>query len=472
MSSFRRDILLVLLTNLISKPLWLITDNLVQNQVGHATYGLIGALLAIGQWAWVFSDWGLYALVVREVAKAQPSSLSVGSTAFTLKLSLSVAAILLFAGIGWWIGYRAESFLWLLAAIGYQMGLGYIQFFRSFFQGDQRFRVEAILSALDKIFILIGLLLLWRILNGRVYLATLMMGSLLAALAAGAWVQQSYGQLRLHFSLTQMRAIFLQSTSFALLIQVSSLSERMNQVLLERLAGAHENGLYWGAYRWHSAALVYSWTVLPLFFARFARLRSQNTSELPTTFITGLLLNSLPLIGVAGLFIAAPELFTLLFTQSTSQEIERIQRVLRILGLALASHAMFEVFSTYITSTGREKAVLRLMVIAIFLNALWGSLGVTFAQERGAAWALVAHYLFCGIGYVWIFHRLEDFKAPLLLLAKLWAFFLSYSGILWGITQYFSLTLPTKLAVAVLLWLSLAYLFGLLQQLYYASRFR
>lgn len=472
MSSFRRDIVLVLLTNLISKPIWLIADNLVQNHVGHSTYGLIGALLAIGQWAWVLSDWGLYALVVREIAKRQSAYSSVGSVAFTLKLILSAVAILLFAGLGWWLGYRAESFLWLLAAIGYQMSLGYIQFFRSFFQGDQRFRVEAILSALDKALILIGLLLLWRILSGRTYLATLMTGSFLAALAAGIWVRYIYGPLRICFSPAELRWAFLQSTSFALMIQVTGFNEKINQVLLERIVGAHENGLYWGAYRWYSAAMVYSWTVLPLFFARFAHLRSQNAPELPSTFITGLLLNSLPLIGVAGLFIAAPELFTLLFTQSTPQEVERMHAVLQILGVALASNAIFEVFSTYITATGHEKTVLRLMIVALTLTTLFGSLAVTFLQERGAAWALVASYLFCGVGYVWIFHRLGDIKVPRLLLAKLWLFFLAYSGALWKISEYFSFALPAKVAAAAILWLGFAYLLGLLQKLYHASRFR
>lgn len=472
MNSFRRDIIIVLLTNLISKPLWLIADNLVQNQVGHTTYGLIGALLAMGQWAWMLSDWGLYALVVREVARDQSTCSSVGSAAFTLKLSLSVAAVLLFAGLGWGLGYRAQSFLWLLAAIGYQVGLGYIQFFRSFFQGDQRFRVEAILSALDKALILIGLLLLWRILSGSIYLATLMTGSLLAALTAGIWVQRRYGSLRLCFSPSELRWAFLQSTSFALMIQVAGFNEKINQVLLERIVGAHENGLYWGAYRWYSAAMVYSWTVLPLFFARFARLRSQNAPELPSTFITGVLLNSLPLIGVAGLFIATPELFTLFFSHSTPQEVERIQTVLQILGVGLAGNAIFEVFSTYITATGHEKAVLRLMIGALSMSAVLGSVGVIFLQERGAAWTLVASYFFCGLGYVWIFHRLGDMKVPFSLLAKLWLFFLTYSGALWKISKYFSSNLVAKVATAALLWFALAYVFGLLQQLYHASRFR
>jgi hypothetical protein len=87
--------------------------------------------------------------------------------------------------------------------------------------------------------------------------------------------------MEIAFTATLLRRLM----PYTLLVLVSGLNERINQVLIERLSGPYENGLYLGAYRWFGASLMYLWIVLPIFYARFASLGHRPTRNLWRTFL-------------------------------------------------------------------------------------------------------------------------------------------------------------------------------------------
>lgn len=446
--TFQRDLLITLMANLLSKPAWLIADNLIQNQIGHKAYGLIGALLGLGQWATAIADWGLYALVTREMARSPDQYSSLSATTLTLKLWLSLIAFGLFTGLGWLIGYRqAPAFVWLLLLLLYQISLSYLQFFRAYFQGTQSFRIDALFSALEKALLLFFLAVFWQSLTAQGYVGLLLLSGMLSAGIAGVWVRLRYGPFSWQERFEPLWTTFRQMTPFALMGYVSAINERINQILLERWIGAYENGLYWGAYRWLSAAMMYLWIVMPLFFARFARLGRQKSPELWRTFVWGHLVAALPLIGIAGVFLAEPRLFLFLFSRSTPTELSTMSAILQTMALPLTLNGLFIIYSTYLTAVGYEWIALKLMLIAVAANVLTCVVVLPLWAGVGAAIALGVSYAVYGLGYVWAFRKVAPIPVPLSVLFRLGMLALFYEGSLLALSH---LPLPTSVRLPLI----------------------
>ncbi|MEN3041014.1 MAG: oligosaccharide flippase family protein [Bacteroidia bacterium] len=470
MKPFQRDLGIVLLANLVSKPIWLIADNLAQNQIGHEAYGLIAALLGIGQWAIAIADWGLYALVTREMARGMEQYRHLSSVTLSLKLILTLLAGGIFIGLGWLLGYRGKAFIWLVALIAYQLALSYLQYFRAYFQGAQQFRIDALFSAAEKLLVLLLLGATWHMLSGDLYVGILLVAGGGTALLSGLAVWRAYGSPSLSSKGSALWATFRQMTPFALMGYATAINERLNQILLERWISPYANGLYWGAYRWFSAAMMYLWITLPLFFARFAKLGRRRTPELWKTFIWGQLVSSLPLIGVAGVFIGAPEAFLWLFTRSSAEELTHMSHILQSLAFALTLNGLTAIYSTYLTAVGYEWIAFWLMVGASMLNFISCLFLIPWGAGIGAGIALGISYAFHGAGFVWIFQKVAPIPAPLSLLLKL-----GLLAILHGATVFFARQMggfwPALLTagIGILLW---GWILGLLRPLKYAIRHR
>lgn len=470
--TFQRDLLITLIANLLSKPAWLLADNLIQNQIGHEAYGLIGALLGLGQWATAIADWGLYALVTREMARVPDQYSTLSATTLTLKLWLSLAAFGLFTGLGWLIGYRqAPAFVWLLLLLLYQISLSYLQFFRAYFQGTQSFRIDALFSALEKGILLLLLGLFWQSLTADRYVGFLLLSGILSAGMAGVWVRLRYGPFSWQPRLAPLWAAFRQMTPFALMGYVSAINERINQILLERWIGAYENGLYWGAYRWLSAAMMYLWIVMPLFFARFARLGRQKSPELWRTFVWGHLVAALPLIGIAGVFLAEPRLFLFLFSRSTPAELATMSAILQTMALPLTLNGLFIIYSTYLTAVGYEWIALRLMLLAVVANILTCAFLLPIWAGVGAAIALGVSYAVYGVGYVWAFHKVAPIPVPFSVLLRLAVLALTYEGGMLALS-YLSLSTGIRLTLAPVLFALCAWISQIYPLWRYAHRHR
>lgn len=470
MSPFRRDLAIVLLANLLSKPIWLIADNLVQNRIGHADYGLIGALLGLGQWATAIADWGLYALVTREMARSTDRYSTINRATFPLKLILTALSGALFIGLGWGIGYRGKAFLWLVALIGYQLVLSYLQYFRAYFQGAQQFRIDAIFSAAEKVVVLLLLAGTWSVLNGDLYVGILLAAGGITAAVSGGTVWRQYGRFSLRAEPATLWNAFRQMTPFALMGYTTALNERLNQILLERWVGAYENGLYWGAYRWFSAAMMYLWIVLPMFFARFAKLGRVPSPEVAQTFRWGHLVSSLPILAVAGLFVGAPGIFLWLFTESSPTEIAQMSAILQTLAIPLALNGLTAIYSNYLTAVGYEWSAFLLMVGASGINFLLCTLLLKPLAGVGAALALGGSYLFYGAGFVWIFRKVSGLRDTEALLMRLFLLAIVYLGALFIIGRYASVA--WTLVGAVLIFAGLAWILGIFQAWYHAHRHR
>jgi O-antigen/teichoic acid export membrane protein len=412
MKGLRGDIALTLLSHLITKPLWLITDNLIQDRLGHDTYGLISALGSLASWANVVADWSFSYHITRQVAQAPHLTVTIASQSLFPKVLLSFTAWGLFLFVGYLWGYRETSLWWLGGLLVYHVCLAGIQYFRSFFQGHQRFRTDALLGNAEKAILILLLMAFWGQLSGGLYIGLLAAGGVGGLILVGIWAVRQLGPFEWRFQLTELRSLGVQLTPYALLVLVSGFNERLNQVLIERLSSAYENGLYTGAYRWFSAATMYLWIVLPIFYARFALVGYRPTAQLWRTFLMGQLTAALPLLGITLVMLVEPRLFLIFFQHSSENELQAMATNLQILSVAATLNALFNIYSTHLTANGREGIALSIMLMASVLNVAVCMGLIPIFGAQGGAYGLLASYVFFSVGYYVVFMRWVGLPRP------------------------------------------------------------
>src|SRR5690606_1576861 len=201
-------------------------------------------------------------------------------TVFPVKIALALLFPVFMTGVGWFLGYDTNT-LYLLAIIAFTFGITqFILFFRATLQGNQNFNVDAVGSVADKfllVFFVLALLPIGLSLENFVYARTLATG--LAFLALYFLITRLYGKLRIKLNRRHLKELLRESLPFALITLVYGINERVDIVMLERLSSAKEAGLYAGPYRWVDAVMMYLWTILPIFFAKFALTVKDKTEQ-------------------------------------------------------------------------------------------------------------------------------------------------------------------------------------------------
>ena len=394
-------------------------ENLVQDRLGHATFGLITALSALTLVVAALSDLGLTPYTVQRVA-AEPSFLAeTFPTLLPLRGALNFVALAAMLLVGWGLGYRGTD-LGYLAIIGAALLLAqYGQFLRGTLQAHQKFNTDAVLSVAEK-FVLLGAVLVLLPLG-----LTLprYMGARLGAVAFTTVLTYGlmtwfFGRIRYRWRGPVARTALRASLPFALMTLLYGINERIDMVMLERLASPTEAGYYAGAYRWVDAVMMYAWTVLPLFFARFASVPGNAIAQRELLRF-GQRILTLPLLFVVAFMLFRGEVVFWQFIHSSPAEIVRMTLCLKVLFVNVLIHAFFAIYSTLLTSTTHERAVSWLVAGSIALNI---GLNLVFLPRFGAVAAAV-DTLVCAavvsVGYLVLVARRTEVGVPARLLARL-----------------------------------------------------
>ena len=407
--------------NLLVKPGWVLLENAVQNRLGHATFGLVAACSALAVVVATLADLGLTQFTVQRLATEPNFADSQFPTLLPMRGLLTAAAWLLLLGVGWALGYRAGQ-LGLLAAVGGGLLLTqYAQFLRAPVQARQHFNTDAVLSVIEKLLafgLVLVLLLAGQLGLGSYVGARLAASAFTAALFLGL-LRRLFGRLPHRWPRRRAAGQLLRaSMPFAFIALLYGINERVDMVLLERLSSAREAGYYAGAYRWLDAAMMYSWTVLPLFFARFAH-AAARPRELRQLLWFGQRVAALPLLLAVAFVLFRGEVLFWQFKRSTGPELAQMTLCLKILFLNVLVNAFFAIYSTLLTGTHHQRPVSWLVAASIGLNL---TLNLLLLPHYGAV-AAAANTLLCALlvsgGYVWLVRRRMGVAVPWHLLARL-----------------------------------------------------
>lgn len=408
-----------MLLNLLVKPGWVLIENLVQDRIGHEAMGTFAALLNFALILATVSDLGITQHTTKRVA-AEPGFLpEYFPTVLPLRGALGLLFLLVIVAGGWLSGYRGHTLL-LLALIGSGLLLTqYAQFLRGAVQAHQHFNTDAWLSVLEKA-LLLGLVLVLVPLGITLdnYVGARTVAAAFTFVLLYGLITRLFGRTPWRPRRAQAAELLRGALPFALITLLYGVNERIDMYMIERLSAPREAGYYVGAYRWVDAVMMYLWTVLPLFFAKFAHsLHSRDEQRELLWF--GQRVATVPLLFVCAFVLFHGELLFFQFSRSTPAEIARMTLCAQLLFLNVLVQAFFAIYSTLLTSTSHERPVSWLVAGSIGLNI---GLNLLLLPRYGAV-AGALNTLICAVvvsgGYVALVQRRAGVAVPWALLGRL-----------------------------------------------------
>ncbi len=455
---FVSNLLLLLFLNFLVKPAWIFgIDLTVQNRVGAEEYGLYFALFNFSMVFNIILDLGLNHYNNQAVARNKPEVVRNFSNLTSLKFFLGLVYLLIMIVVGYTVGYRDIAFRLMLILTFNQFLASLILFFRSSLSGMQFFKADSILSVIDKglMIVLCGFLLfgLEEVIEFNIiYYALAQTASyVLASLIAFIMVWKKVRVFTLRISFKSYRKGLRRSVPYALLILLMSLYTRVDGIMLERLVGSYENGIYAASFRLldmvNQLGYLFGVLLLPMFGAMLGR--KENVSNL-TRLSFNLIFTVLWAVALIGYF-NAEQIMSALYRVSDPS----LAPVFKLLIASSIGFGTTFIFGTLLTAA-RELRLLNIIAVSGFLlNIVMNFILIPYYGAEGAAIATVFTQLLTAIVQVIYSFRRINLVFPKVYPLRLLSFILVTMLLIWFI-HGLNLALIPSLLLSLVLSLTLS----------------
>lgn len=389
---FFSNLILLILVNLLVKPISLfVVDAGFQNQLGHAEYGIYFSLLNFSLLFNILLDFGINNYTTRSVAQQPHKAKRLFGSVFILRIVLFIFYIVVLLISGLIIGYegRALSILCLLGVN--QFIILCIAFLRSHFAGFHYFKLDAILSILDRcLLILSGVYFLFYF-EGALTIEIfvwIQFFTYIVSFAVGYLLFLKYIDTPIFsFNLRLSWAILKRSLPFATLIVLMLVYSRLDSVLLERLhdTGAEQAGIYAQGYRLLDAFYMFGMIFAGLLYPMFSRFLAEKRSAIfPLLQAAGDLLIGSAIV-IAFICIYNSDLFLSLIYDDYLQAINPFKWLI----LSFIAICMNFIFGTLLTASGNLTILNWISFLGIVLNV---ALNIFLIPKYGALGAAITTF--------------------------------------------------------------------------------
>ncbi len=472
---FLKNLVLLLVLNLMIKPFWLLgIDRTVQNSVGAADYGFYFALFNFSFLFSILLDFGITNFNNRNIAQNTQLIKKHLSNIVVIKfLLLAFYLVFTFAG-ALIIGYsKAQINMLFFLAIN-QFIAGFILYLRSNLSGLHYFKTDAFISILDRsmIIIICGVLLWGNVLSDFkieyfVYAQTT--SYLITAVITFFIVLKKSESVffRLNWNFAFILIIIKKSIPFALLVLLMTFYNRVDSVMLERMLkdGSVFSGIYASAYRILDASNMIAYLFAVLLLPIFAKMikQSQPVNDLVKLSFT-LLITAAIIVGVAALFYSG-EIMRLLYSIHPDESIETYNyrivesaRVFSFLMMCFIAICSNYIFGTLLTANGNLKFLNIVALSGLTLNFVLNLLLIPVYKSSGAAFASLLTQILVATAQIWLSIKIFKMKVNYGYIVKLFIFIVSVlminfffvnSGLRWHYSLLLAVVLGLAVAVAI-----------------------
>lgn len=438
---FVTNLAFLLFLNLLVKPFWILgIDRAVQNEVGAAEYGFYFALFNFSFLLNILLDVGITNFNNRNIAQHNHLLQKHLSGILALRLILATTYIVINLIVAWFTGYLSEHPWMLIVLLINQALISLILYLRSNIAGLHLFRIDSIISVLDR-FIMITLcaILLWGGITDKPFRIEWFLWSqtfaysltaLFTLLILGSRVKRLTIKWDPRFSLI----ILKQSYPFAILILLMTFYNRIDPVILERMLpdGDVQSGIYAQAFRLldssNMIAYLFSGLLLPMFSQMIKQKKPlEELVELSFSFI------AVPAIMViaAGIFFSH-ELMGLMYVS----HIEETATVFTILINSFLAISSVYIFGTLLTANGNLKVLNIIALCGMLLNIVLNLLLIPRFKAVGAALAsMITQYLTAG-AQIYLAHLVFGFRLRWFLAARYAIFIFLTLSLFWFFSSF------------------------------------
>ena len=402
----------ILLANLIVKPLWLLGIEVgVQNAVGNEMYGFYFSIFDLAYIFNILLDLGVTNFNTRNIAQHPQLIGKHLSGILGIKLCLLALYLVVAFTVGALLGYGSQEFrllAWLTVA---QFLNSLILYLRSNFEGLLLFKWDSLFSVLDRVLmIVICGALLWSPLRERFNIYWFVYAQVVAyaatALLAFVVIARKARFKRLRWDWRFFLVILRKSAPFALLVLLMASYNRIDPILLRRLASDADAGIYAGAFRLLDALTMVAYLVsVPLLpvFSRLCREGGSCTDVLRIVFWPMMLFT----VGAAVLCaVFAEPLMRLLYHGNYAAYVP----VFRVVIFGIIPIGITYIFGTLLTAGGHLRQLNIFAATTLVLNVAVNLVLIPRFGAVGSAWASLTAQSFMALAQLVLAIRL--FRLP------------------------------------------------------------
>jgi O-antigen/teichoic acid export membrane protein len=292
-----------------------------------------------------------------------------------------------------------------------------IFYFRSNFAGLHLFKIDAILSVLDRLLLIIicAVLLYSSLITAPfqiewfIYAQTVTYGTTLLIALVLSIVK--IGKIRFSVKPIFSRALLRQSTPYALLILLMMLYTRMDAVMLERILpdGKEQAGIYAQGFRLLDAINMFAFLVAGLLLPIFARQIKHKESVVGVLQTSGLLLVGISLmVGISAAF-SSESLMSLIYHQEISASSNAFFWII----LSFIPISTGYAFGSLLTANGSMRILNQMALFGIVINVIANFILIPLYKAEGAAMATFFTQLGTALAQVFIVLKVFQLKIHL-----------------------------------------------------------
>ena len=395
------------------KPLYLFGVEVgVQNELGAEVYGVYFALLNSAFLLQIINDFGIQIFNNRQIALDRNQRRALVPGLIALKLILSALYLLLLGVLGHFL--NLVQFMPLLMLIGVNLILtSFVLFLRSGISGLGYYRIDSVLSVLDKFLMLIivgGMLIVSK--RGEFTLYHFILGQLASLFLTliFSWILiKNYSSLRLSwFSYKQLKNLAVKAMPYAIVVFLMTLYTRLDGVMIMSLLadGEYETGVYAAGYRILDALNMVAFLFAALLLPMFSNVQA-SPSQLRILLDAGfryMLILVIPSAVFGILF--REEIMMILYIQADSYWGD----VFALLIATFILMGMMYVFGTFLTAIGHVWSMNVLFATTVMLNVLLNFLLIPKYKAAGAATATLITQFFAVSGICVLCIRILSLK--------------------------------------------------------------
>ena len=406
--------------NLLIKPFYAFGIDLqVQNQLGMSEYGLYYALFNFSYLFQIVSDFGIQQYNSRFVAQHPKLLSKYLPHFFIIKGLLSLAFFGLSIITAFFLGYlQANIFPVLILLLINQVLITLIFYLRSNLSGLHLFRTDSLLSALDKLLLIIIMsLMLWGpwknilTIQSFVYAQTFT----LFVTAFIVWIilkSKIDGKIYFKWNQSILISVFRQSWPYAMAVFLMTAYTRLDAVMIERMLSGKEgeiqSGVYAYAYRLIDAFNMIGFLFASLLLPMYARMLKKNEG------LTDLLKTAYPwmffitIVLSFGVLFFGDELTYWILKEASPYAIS----VFKLLIWSSISSGIIYVFGTLLTSSGNLNKMNQIFAIGLTLNLIGNLMLIPAYGAWGAALSTLITQSFVALTeLVLVYKVIESSKA-------------------------------------------------------------
>jgi len=393
---FLSNLLLLIGINLLIKPFYLLViEAQVQERTGPSEFGIYFALLNISYILNIIPDLGITNWNNRHIA--QQGHVYRNELIQLIRLRSFLAAIYLIVCLVFVVTLNYDNHeikLMLLIAFNQVLATA-VLFMRSYLSGLHAFAADRIVSVFDRLLLIIllgGLLIITPAhehfpIEHLVLGQTLAYGITLLISFMLVWQRKTIDQKKNNYT---GKSILSASIPYATLIVLSMMSVRIDAVMLERISGSFEAGIYAMTFRLGDMLSMMSYLFAVMLLPIFSRMLSKN-ENINAVFLTAF---KLLFTGCAWLSVVIAFHSEWILDQLYNSHIQEASAVLPWTFAAAGLFSLQYTTGTLLTAAGKMKILIVISAIALCLNITLNFLLIPDSAAKGAGQAAFITQLF------------------------------------------------------------------------------